>query len=66
MIPIKIQCGCGQRYVFDVEPVNGEMPTPVACPECGADGTAAANAGITEILTALSGAMAQPEAVEAK
>jgi len=43
MIPVKIQCGCGQRYAFDVEPVNGRMPVPVACPTCGADGTAAAN-----------------------
>ena len=40
---MKIQCGCGQRYAFDVEPVNGFMPFPVACPICGADGTAAAN-----------------------
>jgi hypothetical protein len=42
-IPIKIQCGCGQRYAFDVEAVDGHMPAPVACPVCGADGTAAAN-----------------------
>jgi hypothetical protein len=44
MIPIKIQCACGQRYAFDVEPVNGRMASPVACPVCGADGTIAANA----------------------
>src|SRR6266568_4055951 len=43
MIPIKIQCGCGQRYAFDVEPVQGRMPYAVACPACGVDGTAAAN-----------------------
>lgn len=43
MIPIKIQCSCGQRYAFDIEPVNGRMPAPVACPVCGADGTVAAN-----------------------
>ncbi len=42
MIPVKVQCGCGQRYAFDVEPVAGRMPYPVACPICGADGTAAA------------------------
>src|SRR5437867_758502 len=40
---IKVQCGCGQRYAFDVEPVEGRMPSPVACPVCGADGTSAAN-----------------------
>jgi len=46
MIPVKIQCGCGQRYAFDVEPVNGRMPGPVACPVCGADGTSAADSVI--------------------
>jgi hypothetical protein len=46
MIPIKIQCGCGQKYVFDVEPVGGCMAYAVACPVCGADGTAAANVAI--------------------
>jgi hypothetical protein len=43
MVTIKIECDCGQRYTFDVEPVNGQMGCPVACPACGADGTAAAN-----------------------
>lgn len=43
MIPIKIQCGCGQRYAFDVEPVDGRITSPVACPACGVDGTIAAN-----------------------
>ena len=43
MIPIKIQCGCGQRYAFDIEPVCGRMTSPVSCPVCGADGTGAAN-----------------------
>lgn len=43
MIPIKIQCGCGQRYAFDIEPVCGRMPSSVACPVCGSDGTPAAN-----------------------
>ena len=41
---IKIDCPCGTRYGFDVEPENGRMPTTVACPTCGADGTDAANA----------------------
>jgi len=40
---VKVVCGCGQKYVFDVEPVNGRMPIKVACPSCGADGTEAAN-----------------------
>ena len=44
IIPIKIICGCGQRYAFDVSPVDGRMPAPIQCPGCGADGTAVANA----------------------
>jgi hypothetical protein len=54
MIPVKIQCGCGQRYAFDVEPVNGRMPGAVACPVCGADGTSAADSVITQSLGAQS------------
>src|SRR5256885_2354077 len=41
---IKIQCPCGTRYAFDVEPLNGRMPGPVQCPSCGAEGTAHADA----------------------
>jgi uncharacterized membrane protein YuzA (DUF378 family) len=43
MIPVKIQCGCGQRYSFDAEPVCGRMPVSITCPVCGADGTTTAN-----------------------
>ncbi len=43
MITVKILCGCGQKYAFDVEPYNGRMPASVQCPICKADGTAAAN-----------------------
>jgi hypothetical protein len=52
MIPVKIQCGCGQKYAFEVEPTNGRMATTVACPVCGLDGTAAANQVIAESLPA--------------
>ena len=51
MTEVKIQCPCGTRYVFDVEPMDGQMPSAVQCPECAADGTAAAN----QILRAKSG-----------
>lgn len=44
MLEIKVVCNCGQKFKFDVEPVNGLMPFVVNCPICGADGTAAANA----------------------
>lgn len=46
MMPVKIQCSCGQRYAFDIEPVCGRMTTSVACPVCGANGTSAANEAI--------------------
>jgi len=43
MISLKVQCSCGQKFVFDVEPVNGRMPSAVRCPACGQDATQAAN-----------------------
>jgi SMC interacting uncharacterized protein involved in chromosome segregation len=54
LIPIKIICPCGQKYAFDVSPVDGRMPSPVRCPRCGADGTAVANAIISLALGARS------------
>jgi hypothetical protein len=56
MVPIKIQCDCGQKYTFEVEPVHGRMPYAVTCPSCGADGTATANAMLAQ------SAPAQPQA----
>lgn len=53
---IKLLCNCGQKFKFDVEPVNGQMPFPVNCPVCGTDGTAAAN----EILMRAGPAPAAP------
>jgi hypothetical protein len=50
MIAVKVQCACGQRYAFDVEPVDGHMPAPVKCPACAADGTLAANQIIAQSL----------------
>ena len=44
MVYVKIVCQCGQKYAFDVLPVNDRMPAPVKCPVCHLDGTAAANA----------------------
>jgi len=52
MVPVKIECDCGQHYAFDVEPVNGRMPSGVTCPTCGADGTIAANDSIARHFTA--------------
>ena len=50
MVPIKIICHCGQKYAFEVQPVNGQMPVPVNCPACGRDGTIAANESIRKML----------------
>lgn len=50
---IKVQCGCGQKFKFDVEPMNGQMPFMVNCPICGADGTMAANQILASALSVL-------------
>jgi hypothetical protein len=63
MIPIKVQCDCGQKYAFDVEPIHGRMPAPVACPVCGADGTAKANAMLGQALATAQPAMAPSPAI---
>jgi len=43
IVPVKMICSCGQKYSFDVYPLNGRMPSPVKCPVCGVDGTVTAN-----------------------
>jgi hypothetical protein len=48
---IKIQCPCGAKYSFEVEPVEGQMPYAVNCPICKADGTEMAN----ELIAAQAG-----------
>ena len=50
MIPVKIYCECGQKYAFDVRPVDGRMPVSVACPVCKRDGTPQADRLIARIL----------------
>lgn len=64
MVAIKIICGCGQKYAFDVHPLNGRMPAPVQCPVCGRDGTAVANEAIARTLGAQSASFA-PQPVPA-
>jgi hypothetical protein len=56
MLDIKVQCDCGQRYQFEVEPVDGRMPASISCPACGLEGTDKANQLIQEKLAqALAG-----------
>jgi hypothetical protein len=70
---IKIQCPCGSKYSFEVEPVEGRMPYAVNCPTCRADGTERANQIIAEtsgkprlrVHTAAPIASTSPEAGEA-
>jgi len=50
MIPVKIYCECGQKYAFEVQPHDGWMPVPVACPVCKRDGTPQANLFLAKIL----------------
>ena len=49
MIELKVHCDCGQKYKFDVEPVNGTMPFTVACTVCKSDGTPKANAMLQQM-----------------
>ena len=60
-IPVKIICGCGQKYTFDVYPVDGRMPAPVSCPVCGKDGTGTAN----EIIALALGVSSLPATLDA-
>jgi hypothetical protein len=48
---LKVVCQCGQKYKFDVEPVNGRMPFAVNCPVCNADGTMTANLLLAQMLS---------------
>src|SRR5262245_28376552 len=63
MIEVKVTCQCGQKYKFDVEPVNGQMPWRVNCPVCGADGTTAANMLIPQKLAAMGATQPAPAPV---
>jgi hypothetical protein len=50
---IKVQCDCGQKFKFDVEPVNGQVPFAVKCPVCGMDGTPRANVILQQALASM-------------
>lgn len=49
-LTLKIECECGTRFKFDVEPVEGRMPVEVFCPHCGLDGTDQANRQMEALL----------------
>lgn len=62
MVELKIQCDCGQKYKFEVEPVDGRMPFTVQCPSCNLDGTPIANDQLTQILSGVSAPAGVPVA----
>ena len=62
MTELKVECDCGQRYKFNVEPVNGQMPFTVNCPACGVDGTQKANV-LLQQSAAVADAFAAPPAI---
>jgi hypothetical protein len=37
---MKIQCGCGAKYEFDITPDMAQNPVQFVCPACGADSSA--------------------------
>src|SRR5581483_4099599 len=45
---VKVECTCGTRFEFEVEPVHGRMPVPINCPTCGVEATELANAVIRQ------------------
>lgn len=55
---IKIECGCGQPFEFEVEPESGRMPCEIKCPACDADATPLANNYIAQTLS--SGSISTP------
>ncbi|MBL6763910.1 MAG: hypothetical protein ISQ14_03065 [Verrucomicrobiae bacterium] len=40
----KVICKCSTPYRFDIDLENGKVPQGIKCPNCGANGSAAANA----------------------
>src|SRR4051812_43237703 len=50
---IKVLCPCGAKFRFEIEPVNGRLPGPVACPTCGGDATELANIVIAQQLAGM-------------
>src|SRR5579872_5659210 len=46
---ITVKCPCSSNYTFQEEPVSGRLRFPVACPNCGVDGTNLANEYIQKV-----------------
>src|SRR5688572_29734334 len=63
---VKVLCGCGTKFAFEVEPANGQMPVSVFCPGCNADVTGIANDDIARKLSSLPTPSALVPTVPAK
>jgi hypothetical protein len=62
MVYVKLVCHqCNQKYAFDVLPVNNQMPVPVKCPVCKADGTPAANLFLAQKMMGIMPATPAPQ-----
>lgn len=61
---IKIECGCGTRYKFEIEPVGGRMPSGVNCPACGVDGTNQANEVMRRVIEQAASPQVEPSPSE--
>jgi hypothetical protein len=56
MSEIKVQCDCGQKIKFDVDPSYTRIPFPVNCPVCGADCLDKANQALGAIIPSTTAA----------
>jgi len=65
---MKIQCGCGAKYEFDITPGMAQNPVRFVCPACGADSSALVTRLVREQLGQAQPAppqlAAEPEAPE--
>jgi hypothetical protein len=57
---MKIQCGCGAKYEFDITPDMAQNPVQFVCPACGADSSALVTTLVRQQLGEAQPASSQP------
>ncbi len=57
---MKIQCGCGAKYEFDLTPDMAQNPVQFVCPACGADSSALVTSLVRQQLGQASAGAPQP------
>ena len=55
---MKIQCGCGAKYEFEITPDMAQNPVQFVCPACGADSSAFVTNLVRQQLGQATGAQA--------